>query len=342
MARPHVYVLGAGASYASAGTPLGYELVWDHQASSHAFGLSSEPFRKFLRLCECYFPELQGALQLFEEHERESFLFFGDSARQWDMYCADELLSILIAEGNTENISLLRTLIAEHIITAGFDRCNCLYNSFADYVTSQAAQPFIISLNFDFKLERALRKPRAQPSVLDYGMLFDWTKEGPGPSRPAKTLPIAKLHGSLHWAFCSSCESLGLHFPHLHPGHYRKAICPVCSNTPLEPFIVMPHEEVPHKVVDVWEKATQALQEAAAVTIIGYSFPEYDTTIRNLFRRNTAEDARIFVVDLACEREAKIRRHQLVSTYADILPGRDVSIRLNGFEGFLATVADED
>lgn len=63
-----------------------------------------------------------------------------------------------------------------------------------------------------------------------------------------------------------------------------------------------------------WRTAHDALQEARQITIIGYSFPPSDLTVRH-FLSGARRDAEVTVVDV---------RNQAVEAVREVLPGRNV------------------
>ena len=75
------------------------------------------------------------------------------------------------------------------------------------------------------------------------------------------------------------------------------------------------------------------------VTIIGYSFPEYDTRVINLFSSNISKNAKIEVVDYCKPEEKDYRAEALKKRYRVLFPQlKDaITINLDGFEAYLTS-----
>jgi hypothetical protein len=85
----HVFVFGAGASTASANTPLGRDLVWNYHFDCGLFvpinngvpDLSDENenfknFRKFLELCSLIYPEFKNLPKQWDNRGEEIFQLY--------------------------------------------------------------------------------------------------------------------------------------------------------------------------------------------------------------------------------------------------------------------------
>jgi len=245
---------------------------------------------------------------------------------------ADELLQQLGQESKSER-RLLTQLMAEHILGESNSYPNEVYQMFIEKVLPRHADPFIISLNFDFLLHEDCRTG----VYFNYGLEFDWIDSNRKRIyTPERGIPLAKLHGSLDWAKCNKCGSLGLLFPDLRWLYYRAARCRCkCCDGKLEPLIVVPYQEPPNELATVWASAKDALSEAQRLTVIGYSFPSYDTAVRDLFRTAVPMGTEIQVVDNADAHEHNSKEAALRTTYGQILPNRKVRILLDGFDSYV-------
>lgn len=157
-----------------------------------------------------------------------------------------------------------------------------------------------ITFNYDICLDYALQKG---------GLGFDYNlPEIQGTS----TFPLLKLHGSINWGRCSSCNLIVPYFAHranFKPfPHYEKMIfdlgtklhhakCPVDDNTLDGPPILVPPtwDKVNHhqNISAVWAKASKCLEEANKIIIIGYSMPETDLFFRYLFALGTDSETHL-------------------------------------------------
>lgn len=140
----------------------------------------------------------------------------------------------------------------------------------------------VITTNWDIMIERALRptptKRRPIRPGFHYGNgaeMLKATSAYPNSKYRENPLinglvPLLKLHGSLNWAVE---HGLLVKYGDLRPAFRGDAaIIP-----PLKTKFI------PEWASAIWKNASTNLQEADLVLIVGYSFPEYDTRILDLF-----------------------------------------------------------
>lgn len=300
--RKELFVLGAGASQASGGTPLGRELVWEYYEDCHGLyqireggktdpreveeiGREYESFGKFLEYIDSLVP---GLLLRDKWHKviRNAETFVPKVNKQ---YYIDEICQELFQRKEYQTIALIRRLVTEHITKAARGYHNSLYEEFGEYL-SRSYTPdnvSIISFNFDCLLCEDYVKRRI---FYDYLIKFDDIYEDAKKYRPdVRGIPLIKLHGSLDWGWDSSLEKIVQLFPYVSHETYKR--------NGLEPFIFLPHQQL-HGILDqLWKRAALEIQSAHKITIIGYSFPEYDTKVRELFTQNSFHGPEVEVVD---------------------------------------------
>jgi len=180
------------------------------------------------------------------------------------------------------------------------------YEEFVELVRKIGAESTvsIITFNYDLCLDLALLQKRIE---IDY--CLDPTDRSGG-------IKYIKLHGSLNWGRCSSCNKivpwlLQDFFGNFHWNIYGDDTKEVSfhlaslfkefkhcdkKGVVLEPIIVPPtwnkgqhHEELR----EVWKAGAAELSNAENIFIIGYSLPETDQFFRNLFALGTIGRARI-------------------------------------------------
>jgi len=161
-----------------------------------------------------------------------------------------------------------------------------------------------VSTNYDILIDNALLHIQASEipgKMLDYSV--DFTNFGLPANTPQRwriwhkpkpsAVRLFKLHGSLNWLYCSTCNSLTLT-----PGmkgairlieRTREDIakCQVC-NTFMSPVIVPPtfYKDMSRVFLSlVWNKAENALREVDHIIFCGYSFPDADIHIKYLLKR---------------------------------------------------------
>lgn len=205
----------------------------------------------------------------------------------------------------------------------------------------------LVSFNYDLLIERAL---------MELGRIRTWSDiytipleermpagssgflSADGPS--GKVPRVYKLHGSINWAYG------GLSAPvsdRIVLTSYRKFWRPDDegkeANKPprskilyddLTPLIVPPTLSKSSYYSGLmlraqWRKAHEAIRSASRLTVIGYSFPPSDLTVRH-FLASARSDAKLTVVDLG---------HASGDAVRNLLPGRSI-------EEFVGETAVED
>ncbi len=342
--KHHIYVFGAGASKASANMPIGKDLVWKYHSDCPTFvplndngkpnleeeNIEFQELAKFYDLVAPIYPEYS---DLPNKHRNRGLEIVSCDQIPKRHYI-DEILEEMNRRKNYEGVELIRRLIFEHITEITKDKWNedSLYKRFVDKVLLAhfEDQYTFISFNFDVLLSGAAYEKNI---FFDYRLEFDSIDPKIKKYYLAqKTFKLIKLNGSLDWGICPSCGRIHLYFPPLSKNFFDEQKCSGnCSNT-IQPLIVIPHES--HKLESLWELASRELKSADIITIIGYSFPEYDKAVRDLFARALRPDVKIEVVDLC--KDDGIRK--IICKYKKMFPKIRLNpedIFLNGFKGYM-------
>lgn len=345
----HIFVLGAGAStsYESANTPVGKDLVWNYHRDCADLlpDINSKPdqteeninffnFSKFVLLAPSIYPEL---VWLPKEWENRGWKVFDLYGRLLKKHYVDEMLEILQKQGNKEGAKLVKQLIFEHIAQASLNVPNTLYKRFVKEILKNKAPQTtsIISLNFDCMLHEDFDNQ----IYFDYLIDFDCIDtHRAGFYRRSNPIPLIKLNGSLDWAICEKCGSLHLYYPFMHRRFYDGKACTnqQCGGI-VSPFIVIPHEKYGEKINPLWNVAKNHLKEADKVTVIGYSFPEYDKDVIKLFRDLLDTNVCLEVVDKCRDGQKKEQTEYFRKKYRDLFPDirQSIEVALDGFSGYL-------
>jgi hypothetical protein len=137
----------------------------------------------------------------------------------------------------------------------------------------------VITFNYETMLERAL--PRG---AFSYGIDIDKDKiiNFPGYEKSYKNnLLLLKLHGSLNWAVCSRCSKMYLFWSRRYDDEKK---CENCSLS-LEAVLIPPSRVKSNHLKSIWKgvgleklwrMAKEKITLADEITLIGYSFGEYD------------------------------------------------------------------
>jgi hypothetical protein len=175
-------------------------------------------------------------------------------------------------------------------------------------------EPCVISTNYDLIADTALMflsEARPIAAALE-GRLPDYRCHISTDfycNEPARFGVLLKLHGSLNWLFCRTCQRLeigasesrlyvkvlarllGLVGPNLKKSFTPDGDpCPICA-TNLRPLLIAPTHlkdyRNPH-LSQVWYEAECVLREATRVVFVGYSLPEDDVEVVYLLKRSLA------------------------------------------------------
>lgn len=155
-----------------------------------------------------------------------------------------------------------------------------------------------VTFNYDLTLDHALEFFSLTP---DYGLPSKQVVDGP---------LLLKLHGSINWGTCTTCNEIvpwhigEIPVPHRHAETMRYSLGSNigkklhCNNQPLvgPPVLVPPtwNKSDYHSGLSVvWQKAAVELGQAENIFVIGYSLPESDAFFRYLFALGTVGDTRL-------------------------------------------------
>ncbi len=156
---------------------------------------------------------------------------------------------------------------------------------------------YFISTNYDILIDNALTDLYDMGVSLDYGVdftNFDELNEWKRPVEPS--VKLFKLHGSLNWLHCPTCNNLRL-TPRekgvikllIEANNYlsKHGGCKICK-TIYSPIIVPPtfYKDFSNVFLNiVWNKAEQQLLQTEHLIFCGYSFQDADMHIKYLIKR---------------------------------------------------------
>lgn len=187
-----------------------------------------------------------------------------------------------------------------------------------------------LSLNYDILLDNAVADLRPTNDLdLDYGISFrnfdqDWFRP-----REGQSFLLLKLHGSLNWIWCPTCNSVKV-------GMGKKIVLEIWTkfkrceedHTLQEPLIMLPAWHKPYDnqhISLIWQKAERALREATRVFFIGCSLRESDLRVRYLVKKSLFRASRvpIVVIDKQRSRSDQQRAIELKNTYRSLFGSVD-------------------
>jgi len=166
---------------------------------------------------------------------------------------------------------------------------NSAHQAIVDFIKNRKCKnTSIITTNYDGCMDEAMLKGKIP---------FKGTISGENENNP-DAVPLIKMHGSINWAYCDSCQDVK-EFNLLEvKKNYEEdkisypviGICKKCGGLrrpllvpPLSfKFLMFPN------LIDIWNSARQSIEEADYLIIVGYSFSEADTYITKIISRSMA------------------------------------------------------
>ncbi len=223
----------------------------------------------------------------------------------------------------------------------------------------------VISLNWDMALDTALyrelptqdgvrvRDDYGPIGVVDYCCYISSYEQNDWRVRPGLwalgargfNVKLLKLHGSMNWLQCLSCQRLFVSFDKKvilsqSASSRRCRHCQECGvRGQLQGALVMPtflKDLSNFQIKLVWQNAGVELMEATKLVFIGYSLPFADFEFRQLLSRKVRRDAQVHVIlynrggedgDRAYAEECK--------RYKQFFAGRDVSFDGRGVVAYV-------
>lgn len=163
---------------------------------------------------------------------------------------------------------------------------NSIHEAIVEFI-KEHKNTSIITTNYDGCMDEA---------ILKNGMCLKGTIGSESEKNRPDAIELIKMHGSINWAYCDSCQDVR-EFDLLElKGAYEKdklsypviGICKNCGGLrrpllvpPLSfKFLMFPN------LIDIWSSASQSIEGAEYLIIIGYSFSEADTYITKIISRS--------------------------------------------------------
>lgn len=151
-------------------------------------------------------------------------------------------------------------------------------------------QTAFLSLNYDIIIDNVLANKYPEYH-LDYGIDFINFEREDGWKRPDKdkAVLLLKIHGSLNWLYCPTCNHIELTPKEKGAikAFYKAEKCEECG-TPMERVIIPPtfYKDMRNPFIqEVFLKADKVLRNAERIFICGYSFPDADLHVKYLLKR---------------------------------------------------------
>ncbi len=292
-----VYILGAGASKAVIpDAPLMTQLLTEAlqvlEGPDYSGGLWGERVDRMKQFIHHFYqlnpgtlPNLEDILTQLDDAisegrplSREYNVLFLRTLREDLVFAICEVLRIKLGFGNEPGRELMQR-----------------------FIQGLGPNDSILSLNYDIIVDNSLSMPMPflPAKLVDYGLAVRYAREKYNmPSaynlseRPQQNLsPLYKLHGSLNWLYCPSCQQLdvtigekGVHYIYEEGSDFA---CPDCQGR-YDPLIITPTLLKTYDNIllrEVWRRAEDKVSKADEVVFIGYSLPDADVLLRCMLKR---------------------------------------------------------
>jgi hypothetical protein len=287
-------ILGAGAS-ASEGAPLQSSLFKDYFRSVRHLQTNGDrmiqDLASFFQLifnidvfaenaANSQFPTFEEVLGILElaERRRESIKYFDlDNIQRRFSY-----LRVI-----RQYLVLLMAKVIHDGLQSSVGHHKQLVHNLAD--SGMLKDTVFMSTNYDILIDNALVNLFPMYS-LDYGVDFTNFKKQNDWKRPTKrAISLFKVHGSLNWLYCPTCNTLTL--TPKEKGVIRVltegTTCSRCDSV-IVPIIVPPtyYKDMSNAFLNmIWHQSEQSLLSVDHVFICGYSFPDADMHLKYLLKR---------------------------------------------------------
>lgn len=207
-----------------------------------------------------------------------------------------------------DTLQVLFGLLASTMLPA---KPNEAHLSIARHVENSLNGPGIVTTNYDCCMDIALRE---QGRGFNYGI-------NPGPSgSPDDDQLLIKLHGSLNWYYCETCQQVTIVEIDQLIHHYASeslpypviAVCSRCGGQRrglLVPPLAMKFDVAP-PLTPLLDLANQQFEKADLVVVVGFSFADADVYISRMLSKSMQVKAeqKLLIVDPEIEVTERVRR----------------------------------
>ncbi len=165
---------------------------------------------------------------------------------------------------------------------------NDIHNSIAEFIYSLFKNNIqidisIVTTNYDCCLEKALLYRNIDINT--------YITER---SNCKSCIKLIKIHGSINWYYCPHCLNVQEYdirkiYDYICREHI--SILPRCKNDDylMEKLVVLPYYFKPFqvpKIIDIWHKGKDVIANSNLILIVGYSFPDTDDYLRQIFKQS--------------------------------------------------------
>lgn len=229
------------------------------------------------------FEEVLGTLDLASQR-KEAFRFMSG-------------IDVSSRSGELEQMRLAVILLMAKIIRDKLVTINGHHSTLLNNLSQQIEnkEVFFISANYDIVVDNALINV-FNGNRINYGIDFEGDYvSGNRLVTMLDGIELYKIHGSLNWLYCPSCNVVWhtskvkgvTDLVEAMDGNEYRGRCGKCGNT-MSPIIVPPSYYKDFNSVylsTIWAKVEKALLETDHIVFCGYSFPDSDVHIKYILKR---------------------------------------------------------
>lgn len=213
----------------------------------------------------------------------------GRGGKAWLDACWYVGLVIAINMGRVETVGMNPTITRHNL-----DRTTGVltHESFWSSIFQKTQDICVLTTNYDILAERGIRiapRPRVPRPGFHYGWGPEELEGGGYPSYThiqkaviAGSVPIFKLHGSISWSYR---DHQLMRYIDCRPAIRGDAaiLAPVTAKA------------LPNYLEPIWVNAKRALESSHTWLIVGYSLPEYDKLVRELFSQAASNELEVHI-----------------------------------------------
>lgn len=326
-----IIILGAGASK-PAGVPLMNEFLMKGCATLNQ-GEEKKALNEFFKKIKgfeiCPQPEIENGIpfeqytvqiaKVLKKNDIERIIDEAENAAKCDKL--DKLIPEKIKQ------FVFKTIEKCAIKQEGFN----LYTKLIEKTMQSSKSTTIISFNYDTVLEGCLLT-RGMASQFSYNFPKYVTKNFDSYLRDyTGQFDILKLHGSLNWLYCSTCNIVLIKWG---SRIELKMRCNKCDSI-YESILIAPgkkKELLPKYFQCVYDKAIEKLKQANQVIIVGYSFRTTDVKACELFSKTLSNKTNYGLTVVDCNPENILRQLAKLKVNNQILKQAE---QFKGFEEYV-------
>ena len=306
------FLLGAGASKPSpSDIPTVKELLPDLLARARR--LDRPDLQKLVDFCDNSkidnIEDLMTATQLSEFCSRNpsifklvDFLIYRrssepDESRYYRSRSSDNVADLSAVAFLQDTLQMLFGLLSSRMLPA---QPNAGHNAIANYVYNHPDSA-IVTTNYDCCMDLALESKQV---TISYLVEFAHNTVDHGGS--SNIVSLIKLHGSLNWFYCGTCQQVHLidiaktvkEYMHDDNSYPVIAVCKDCGGQRrglLVPPLAMKFDAAP-PLTPLIEKAQDSFNQAETIIVVGFSFADADMYISRMLIKSLQRNLSVRVV----------------------------------------------